>query len=254
VRLHVGTTPWVLEGGLSIARQAKIAESLGFESFWLPENHLTQPFSLPDPLMMLAAAAALTTRIQLATTSYLLPLRAPLAAAEQIAALDNLSDGRLLLGLGRGFDPDTLAAFGVKQREKRAMFSAHLDTILSLLKGEPVPGCEGDRRLSPMPVQRPYPSMVVAVFISEDTLMLQRARELIAKERRLRRIEQEPNAMIDEIACVGTGDEVRARIDALQDRLGMTHFIASRIRLQGMDEASMRVSIEALSRIVVGQG
>ncbi|MCY4200126.1 MAG: LLM class flavin-dependent oxidoreductase [Gammaproteobacteria bacterium] len=305
MRLHVGTTPWVLEGGLSIARQAKIAESLGFESFWLPENHLTQPFSLPDPLMMLAAAAALTTRIQLATTSYLLPLRAPLAAAEQIAALDNLSDGRLLLGLGRGFDPDTLAAFGVEQSKKRAMFSAHLDTILSLLKGEPVPGCEGDRRLSPTPVQRPYPSMVVAafgpkaieqagslglpylaspaessisledkyrehraacaahghtppsmvpvmrtVFISEDTLMLQRARELIAKERRLRRIEQEPNATIDEIACVGTGDEVRARIETLQDRLGMTHFIASRIRLQGMDEASMRVSMEALSELV----
>jgi len=88
------------------------------------------------------------------------------------------------------------------------------------------------------------------VFISEDTLMLQRARELIAKERRLRRIEQEPNATIDEIACVGTGDEVRARIETLQDRLGMTHFIASRIRLQGMDEASMRVSMEALSELV----
>ncbi len=305
MRLHVGTTPWVLEGGLSIARQAKIAESLGFESFWLPENHLTQPFSLPDPLMMLAAAAALTTRIQLATTSYLLPLRAPLAAAEQIAALDNLCDGRLLLGLGRGFDPDTFAAFGVEQSNKRAMFSAHLEAILSLLKGEPVPGCEAHRRLSPRPKQRPHPPMVVAafgpkaieqagslglpylaspaestssledkyrehraacrvhgheppsmvpvmrtVFISEDKLMLQRARELIAKERRLRRIEPEPNAMIDEIACVGTGDEVRARIEALQDRLGMTHFIASRIRLQAMDEASMRASMEALSALL----
>jgi len=304
VTLHVGTTPWVWERGLSIPRQAKIAESLGFESFWLPENHLTQPFSLPDPLMMLAAAAALTTRIQLATTSYLLPLRAPLAAAEQIAALDNLCDGRLLLGLGRGFDPDTLAAFGVKQSHKRAMFSAHLASIVSLLRGEAVPGCGEDRQLSPLPVQRPHPPMVVAafgpkaieqagsfglpylaspaesasslerkyrehraacrahgyeppsmvpvmrtVFISDDKLLLKRARELIARQRITRRVAQEEAATVDEIACVGPGSEVRAQIEMLRERLGMTHFIASRIRLQGMGEASMRASMEALSKL-----
>ena len=308
MRLHFGTTPWVWEGGLSIPRQAEIAESLGFESFWLPENHFTQPFSLPEPLMVLAAAAALTTRIQLATTSYLLPLRTPIAAAEQIAALDNLSDGRLLLGLGRGYDSDTLAAFGVKQSTKRAMFSLHLESILSLLRGEEVPGCEEGRRLSPSHQQRPHPAMVVAafgpkaieqagslglpylaspaessaslerkyrehraaceahgheppsmvpvmrtVFISEDVRLLKRARELISKERLARRVEPESTARVDEIACVGSSDEVRAQIEALRDALGMTHFIASRIRLQGMGEEQMRASTEALSELIVSQ-
>ena len=303
--LHFGTTPWAWEGGLSIPRQAEDAEALGFESFWLPENHFTQPFALPDPLMMLSAAASLTTRIQLATTSYLLPLRTPLAAAEQIAALDNLCGGRLLLGLGRGYDSDMLAAFGVNPRAKRTMFSNHLDTILSLLRGEAVPGCAEPRRLSPMPVQRPHPTMVVAafgpkaieqagslglpylaspaesrtslerkyashrsaceahghappamvpvmrtVFISEDARCLSRARELIGAERLARRIEREPDASVDEMACFGSSAEVRDQIEALRERLGMTHFIASRIRLQGMGEAEMRGSIEALSGLI----
>ena len=304
MRLHFGTTPWVWEGGLSIPRQARVAESLGFESFWLPENHLLEPFSLPDPLMMLAAAAALTERIALATTSYLLPLRTPLAAAEQIALLDNISGGRLLLGLGRGYDADTLAAFGVKPGAKRAMFSAHLGSILGLLRGEAAPGCAEPRVLSPMPVQRPHPPMVVAafgpkaieqagslglpylaspvessaslerkydehriaceahghkppemvpvmrtVFISQDQQLLARARSRIASERRARRVGQDTDASIDEVACVGSAEAVREQIEALRERLGMTYFIASRIRLQGMGEDEMMASMEALCRV-----
>ena len=305
MRLHLGTTPWVWEGGLSIPNQAATAEALGFESFWLPENHLLAPFSLPDPLMMLAAAASLTSRIKLATTSYLLPLRTPLAAAEQIALIDNISGGRLLLGLGRGYDSDTLAAFGVKPGNKRALFSAHLASILNLLRGEAADGCAEARSLSPMPVQCPHPPMVVAAFgpkaieqagslglpylaspveslaslenkygehraaceahgheppdmvpvmrtvlISEDRKLLARARELITREARTRRIAQEADSPVDEVACVGSREQVMDQVETLRERLGLTHFIASRIRLQGMGEDELLRSTEALAGLL----
>ena len=78
--LHLGCTPWLFPvGGRAavIARQAAIAERLGYESFWLPESHFGAD-AIPEPLMLLAAAAAATESIRLATTSYLLPLRHPL--------------------------------------------------------------------------------------------------------------------------------------------------------------------------------
>ena len=83
--LHLGITPWQLNApsAAGIGEQAAFAESHGYESFWLPENHFGEG-ALPDPLMLLASAAATTTSIKLATTSYLLTLRNPLQAAEQV--------------------------------------------------------------------------------------------------------------------------------------------------------------------------
>ena len=84
--MRLGVTPWDFAdlSAQSLTDQARAAESLGFDSFWLPENHFN-PGAIPDPLMLLAAVAAGTRRIKLATTSYLLPLRHPLQAAEQVA-------------------------------------------------------------------------------------------------------------------------------------------------------------------------
>ena len=99
--MRLGLTPWDFDdrSAAALSQQASRAEALGYESFWLPENHFN-PGAIPDPLMLLAAVAAATKRIQLATTSYLLPLRNPLQAAEQVAVLDQLSGGRVLLGVG----------------------------------------------------------------------------------------------------------------------------------------------------------
>lgn len=304
--LHLGTTPWIWSDGTSIAKQAAAAEKMGFESFWLPENHLQDTFALPDPLMMLSAAAALTERIQLATTSYLLPLRAPLAAAEQIAVLDNLSQGRLLLGIGRGYDRDTLQAFGVPPSSKRALFSKHLEAIIALLTGEVVPGCTEERRLSPPVVQRPHPPMVVAAFgpkaieqagalglpylaspieslpslkrkyaehtsaciaagheppemvpvmrtllISERPSVLRRARELVKLQYQARGslLGQEEETALDQLACIGSKQQVIEQIEELRTRLAVTHLVASRIRLSGLEEADLKKSVEALAEI-----
>ena len=155
--MHLGLTPWRISGGVGaqeLGRQGALAESWGYRSFWLPENHFAaappveegsaeqRPSAaanaIPDPLMLLAAVAACTRTIRLATTSYLLPLRHPLQAAEQVAVLDRLSGGRVTLGVGRGYQPAMFDAFSVSRRDKRRIFEASVRTMVRAWRGEPV--------------------------------------------------------------------------------------------------------------------
>ena len=165
--MHIGLTPWDFHdrSAKSLARQAEIGESLGYQSFWLPESHFT-PNAIPDPLMLLAAVAGATQRIRLGTTSYLLPMRNPLLAAEQVAVLDQLSGGRVLLGVGRGYDSATLRAFAVAPKEKRERFEANLQTMLRAWSGAPlaVDGVAEPIALDPLPAQHPHPPVWVAAF------------------------------------------------------------------------------------------
>ena len=162
--LHLGCTPWQIplagDAG-SLARQALLAEELGYESFWLPEHHFGAD-AIPEPLMLLAAVAAATRRIRLATTSYLLPLRHPLQAAAQVAVLDQLSGGRVILGVGRGFVPELFEAFQVKRSAKRELFAECLAGMRAAWAGQPV-GSSG-ARLQPEPVQKPHPPVWVAAL------------------------------------------------------------------------------------------
>ena len=159
--LHLGITPWRLNppSAASIGEQAAFAEQHGYQSFWLPENHFGEG-ALPDPLMLLASAATTTQRIQLATTSYLLTLRNPLQAAEQVAVLDQLSGGRVLLGVGRGYAPEMLRAFHVPVAEKRRIFAWTLDLMQQAWQGEAI-SLDGNPdnavTVYPLPVQQPYP-------------------------------------------------------------------------------------------------
>jgi alkanesulfonate monooxygenase SsuD/methylene tetrahydromethanopterin reductase-like flavin-dependent oxidoreductase (luciferase family) len=176
--LHLGLTPWIgdLAGtAAAIGGQAETAEAMGFESFWLPESHFQAQGSCPTPLLLLAAAAARTSRIALGTTSYLLPIRNPLHAAEEVAVLDRVSNGRVILGLGRGFRPSLFAAFGVPQREKRDRFEAALAVMRRAWAGEPIlcDGADPSRAVAtevepvyvePRPVQQPHPPLWVAAF------------------------------------------------------------------------------------------
>jgi len=167
--MKLGITPWNLadRSARSLAAQAVHAESLGYESFWLPENHFNAG-AIPDPLMLLAAVAASTRHIRLATTSYLLPLRHPLQAAEQVAVLDQLCQGRVILGIGRGYAPTMLKAFAVDPKQKRALFEQCLEIMRLAWSGEPVSVGEGAAAeqivLNPLPVQRPHPPIWVAAF------------------------------------------------------------------------------------------
>jgi alkanesulfonate monooxygenase SsuD/methylene tetrahydromethanopterin reductase-like flavin-dependent oxidoreductase (luciferase family) len=161
-------TPWSLGDNIvaaELAAQAALAEKMGFHSFWLPENHFGDQRSIPSPLTLLAAAAATTKTIKLGTTSYLITIRHPRQAAEEVAVLDQLAEGRLILGLGRGVQPAMFTAFNLPTKEKRKRFRENLDLMLRAWAGEPVATDEGKPViLAPLPYQRPHPELWMAAF------------------------------------------------------------------------------------------
>ncbi len=165
--MRLGITPWHLSSEMdadALCRQAELAEQCGYQSFWLPESHFAGAPSIPDPMLLLAAVAARTTSIKLGTTSYLLPIRNPLQAAEQVAVFDQLSGGRLILGLGRGFRNDMLDAFKVEPREKRQLFERTLDVMKAAWSGEVVGSTEHAAVMAPLPLQQPHPPIWMAAF------------------------------------------------------------------------------------------
>jgi len=163
--MKIGLTYWLVDelSANSISSQARFGESLGFDSFWLPENHFNE-IALPDPLMLLSAVSATTSSIKLGTSSYLLPLRNPLMAAEQVAILDNLSHGRLILGVGRGYATGTLKAFNVKPQEKRERFEWCLKIMLEAWAGKGVSLNDEFTpvNVKPLPIQAPHPPIWIA--------------------------------------------------------------------------------------------
>jgi alkanesulfonate monooxygenase SsuD/methylene tetrahydromethanopterin reductase-like flavin-dependent oxidoreductase (luciferase family) len=167
--LHIAVTAWRTEGpwqAESLCGQAQRAETLGFHSYWLPENHFEDARAIPSPLTLLAAASGRTSTIGLATTSYLLPIRHPIQAAEEVAVLDHLSGGRLILGLGRGVQKAVFDVFGVPGSEKRSRFKRNLDTMIRAWRGDAIGRDEAGREtfLAPLPHQRPHPPLWVAAF------------------------------------------------------------------------------------------
>ena len=114
-------------------------ESLGFDSAWVAQHHFgTESGRLPAPPVLLAAAAQRTRRIRLGTGIIVLPLEQPLRLAEDATVLDALSDGRLELDLGAGFDPRVFNAFGQDIEQRHAQFTGSLHALQAALGGEPV--------------------------------------------------------------------------------------------------------------------
>ena len=109
-----------------------LAERLGYGSFSVGD-HLAFAVPILDPLMQLAAAAALTRKLKLLTGVYLLPLRHPAAVAKQIATLDRLAEGRLILGVGVGGEfPNEFALVGVPVKERGPRLSEGIEVLRKL--------------------------------------------------------------------------------------------------------------------------
>ncbi len=110
------------------------AEARGFDIYHLAEHHGTPLGLVPSPSVFLAAAAVQTTRIRLCPLVYVLPFYHPVRLAEEIAMLDQLSGGRLEVGLGKGGNPYELLAYGIEPGDAQRRYDEVLAAVLRMLE------------------------------------------------------------------------------------------------------------------------
>lgn len=91
----------------------ELVDNLGYDSVWVSEHHFSADGYCASPLSVLAAMAARTRRVRLGTNILVLPMHHPLRIAEDAAAIDVISGGRFVLGVGAGYREDEFDAFGV---------------------------------------------------------------------------------------------------------------------------------------------
>lgn len=151
--MRYGVTMFATDRSMDPAALAVAAEERGFDSVWLPEHthiptsrrtppptgedELPEQYKRsPDPLVALAAAAALTSRIHLGTGVLLPAQREPLVTAKAIATLQNLSGGRFELGIGFGWNADEIEHHGVAFAERRSVAREHMLAMKALWRDD----------------------------------------------------------------------------------------------------------------------
>src|SRR5437763_2634886 len=157
-------------GPQAIRRAAEEAEQLGFADVWTSE-HIILPDGAPyppsplfyDPVLALTWAAAYTSRVGLGTSVLILPMRHPLPLAKELATLQNLSGGRLILGAGVGWLEDEFDALGVPFRERGRRMDEGIAMMRAAWSDDPVsfaakaiPAVIDDMRILPKP-EKPIP-------------------------------------------------------------------------------------------------
>jgi probable F420-dependent oxidoreductase len=136
---------------------AQAAERLGFDSLWAA-HHVILPYEREsrypyqrsgteiamspgmqwlDPIVTLSMIAAVTERVRLGTSVFVLPYRDPVTLAAELAALDVLSEGRLVLGVGVGWMREEFEAIGVPATERGARTDEHLQVMKTLWSEDP---------------------------------------------------------------------------------------------------------------------
>ena len=144
------------------------AEQWGLDAMWLAELHFAPDRSvLASPLILAAAIAQRTRRIKIGTAVQVLPLCHPLRLAEEAATVDQISDGRPILGVGRSGFAHTYQAYGVPYEESRERFAETLEIVKRAWTDERFSyrgkyfACD-KVALVPKPRQKPYPPIRIA--------------------------------------------------------------------------------------------
>jgi alkanesulfonate monooxygenase SsuD/methylene tetrahydromethanopterin reductase-like flavin-dependent oxidoreductase (luciferase family) len=163
-------------GGQSLAElyrdhleEAVLAEELGFDAVWTSEHHFSPDAWSPAPFPFLAAVAARTKRVRLGTFVLLLPLHNPIRVAEDVAVLDNISEGRVDLGVGVGSSPREFNTFGVPIKNRLGRTFEALRIIERCFAGDEFSHTGKyydfpDVHMTTTPVQRPGPPILVAAM------------------------------------------------------------------------------------------
>jgi len=137
---------------------ARASEEAGFDVFWVSEHHGFSDGYLPSPLVLLAALAEATRTIGLGTGVVVGPLCHPVHLAEEASVVDNLSGGRLVLGLGAGYFNRELRTFGVEPSQRGSRLDETLKILRLSWEGKPFSwrGAHfelADTRVTPTPVR-----------------------------------------------------------------------------------------------------
>ena len=158
-----------------VAEQTRLADELGYTIAWFAEHHFSNYCLCASPLMMVAHCASITSRIRLGTAVVVLPLYNPARLAAEVATADALSNGRLILGIGAGYQPYEFERFGVDIAKNLEMTNEMCD-ILDLAFSRDFFSYEGKHYRLPQthiparPVQKPLP-----VYVAGHTQAMFRA-------------------------------------------------------------------------------
>jgi len=148
-----------------ILEQIALADRLGYDFFSTTESFGKDEFSCsPFPLGLYVAAAQHSQRIRFLTGIISVPIHHPAILASQIAAADLLTEGRIMVGLGRGH-PWVLNRVGVDPAESPARFEEGIRMLVEIFGSTYIENSQGtfwrisDFKLSPSPLQEPHPAL-----------------------------------------------------------------------------------------------
>jgi len=180
--MHVGVAMFCTDYAIAPTELARALEERGFESLWLPEHsHIPlsrvsafpqggelpkKYFDVMDPFVVLGAAAAVTTRLKIATGICLVAQRDPIQTAKAVATIDQISKGRFLFGVGAGWNADEMADHGTEFSNRTKVLRERIEAMRVIwtqtkpeYRGEFVKF--GPMMTWPKPVQKPHPPVLM---------------------------------------------------------------------------------------------
>ena len=154
-----------------VTAEIEAADRLGYDTAWVAEHHFSNEYGImPDVFTYLGYLAAKTSRIRLGTAVVTVPLYDPIRVVENMAFVDILSGGRVVLGLGSGYRPYEFEGFGRDFDARRDVQEEAIDLILALLHKRKVAHkgahfrstIEDSYEIFPVSRQRPHPPLFMA--------------------------------------------------------------------------------------------
>ena len=158
-----------------ILRSAVLAEELGFDSVWVTEHAFSEHGTISSPHSMLAAIAAKTTRVNIGVAVTIVPWHQPLRMAQDLATVDVISQGRLIVGAGRGYQKHEFDGYGMEMAESRERMTEGMDIAVRAWTEDRF-AYEGkfhsfpEVMVTPKPVQKPHPPVWMAVTHSPESV------------------------------------------------------------------------------------
>jgi probable F420-dependent oxidoreductase len=160
----------------NLVRIARTSEELGFDSVWVTDHVVIPTQHEPmfggtfyDPLSVMAFLAGQTHKVEIGVAVLVIPYRNPVVTAKQLATIDNLSGGRLILGTGSGWSREEFEAVGANYEERGAVTDEYLRVIVEMWTS-PSPSYQGryvnlhDVSAGPRPVREPHPPILVGGY------------------------------------------------------------------------------------------